>query len=77
MIRFHIHPSIVLSPLQDGSILLEASDGDRWIFNATVKGEIEADIFFADVLGPRASSQIVISFNSDDYRRIAWILKAV
>jgi uncharacterized heparinase superfamily protein len=76
-IRFHIHPSIVLSSLQDGSILLEASDGDRWIFNATVKGEIESDIFFADVLGPRTSSQIVVSFKSDDDRRIAWILKAV
>ncbi|MEP4475051.1 MAG: heparinase II/III family protein, partial [Lentilitoribacter sp.] len=76
-IRFHIHPSVQLEQLTDGSILLNTHDGDRWIFNATVKPKIEQDIFFADVLGARRSEQICVSFNSAEHHRIAWILKAV
>lgn len=76
-IRFHIHPSVQLEQLTDGSILLHTHDGDRWIFNATVKPQIEQDIFFADVLGTRGSEQIRVSFKSDEHHRIAWILKAV
>lgn len=76
-IRFHIHPSVQLEQLSDGSILLNTHDGDRWIFNATVKPKIEQDIFFADVLGTRRSEQICVSFNSSEHHRIAWILKAV
>lgn len=76
-IRFHIHPSVQLEQLSDGSILLNTHDRDRWIFNATVKPEIEQDIFFADVLGTRRSEQIRVSFNSSEHHRIAWILKAV
>lgn len=76
-IRFHIHPSVRLEQLTDGSILLNTHDGDRWIFNATVKPKIEQDIFFADVLGARRSEQICVSFNSSEHHRIAWILKAV
>ncbi|MEO9458601.1 MAG: heparinase II/III family protein [Lentilitoribacter sp.] len=76
-IRFHIHPSVQLEQLTDGSILLNTHDGDRWIFNATVKPKIEQDIFFADVLGARRSEQIFVSFNASEHHRIAWILKAV
>lgn len=76
-IRFHIHPSVQLEQLTDGSVLLNTHDGDRWIFNATVKPKIEQDIFFADVLGTRGSEQICVSFNSSEHHRIAWILKAV
>ena len=76
-IRFHIHPSVQLEQLTDGSVLLNTHDGDRWIFNATVQPKIEQDIFFADVLGTRGSEQICVSFNSNEHHRIAWILKAV
>lgn len=76
-IRFHIHPSVQLEQLTDGSILFNTHDGDRWIFNATVRPQIEQDIFFADVLGARRSQQICVSFNSSEHQRIAWILKAV
>lgn len=76
-IRFHIHPSVVLNQLTDGSIVLTTNDGDRWIFNATVKPIIEQDIYFADVLGARRSQQITVLCQTDEQRRIAWILKAV
>ena len=76
-IRFHIHPSVQLEQLSDGSVVLNTHDGDRWIFNATIKPRIEQDIFFADVLGTRRSEQICVSFKSNEHHRIAWILKAV
>lgn len=76
-IRFHIHPSVKLGLLRDGSILLTAGNGTRWVFSASIKPTVEADIFFADLLGLRKSHQIALLFNADEHRRISWMLKAV
>lgn len=74
--RFHVHPAIALSRQDRERVLLTASDGEAWEFNAPgLSVEIEEDIFFADVSGMRASQQLVIHFPAPETPEIRWMLK--
>ena len=72
-IRFHIHPKIQLSRDKNNDIVLTASDGEFWTFySPDVGAEIEEDIFFADLAGPRRSAQIVVNMVISQKSEIAW-----
>ncbi|WP_425493398.1 heparinase II/III family protein [Hoeflea prorocentri] len=74
-IRFHIHPKIVISHDSNGDIVLTAPDGEYWkFFSPDIEAEIEEDIFFADLAGPRRSQQIVIHFIIARHSEISWSL---
>jgi len=74
--RFHIHPSIALSRIDGETILMDAPDGDAWLFTAPgLAVEIEEDIFFADVSGVRETEQLTITFTLPMVNEIRWMLK--
>lgn len=74
-IRFHIHPKISISRNLKNEILLTAADGEFWTFySPDVEAEVEEDIFFADLAGPRRSSQIVLNFLIAQTSEIGWTL---
>lgn len=74
--RFHIHPSISLSRIDGETILMDAPDGDAWLFTAPgLAVEIEEDIFFADVSGVRETEQLTITFTLPMVSEIRWMLK--
>ncbi len=74
-IRFHIHPKITLSRDLKNDIVLTASDGEFWTFySPDIGADIEEDIFFADLAGPRRASQIVLSFYISQISDVSWSL---
>lgn len=74
--RFHIHPAISLSRIDAETILMDAPDGEAWLFTAPgLEVEIEEDIFFADVSGVRETEQLTITFTLPMVNEIRWMLK--
>jgi uncharacterized heparinase superfamily protein len=73
-IRFHIHPSVTLTHVQNGAgVLLETPGGARLAFEAGgLPIAIEESIFFAAPEGPRACDQIVIYGASADISDVDW-----
>jgi len=73
-IRFHIHPGVRLMPSSElHGIILELSDGSRWVFGASEKNiQIAESVFFAAPDGPRRCEQIVISATTDKIKKIDW-----
>lgn len=62
-IRFHLHPRVQASPVQDGTaVLLKTAGGSGWRFLA-VGGRIsvEDSVYLGDADGMRRSMQIVVS----------------
>ncbi|WP_320201055.1 heparinase II/III family protein [Agrobacterium sp. rho-13.3] len=74
--RFHIHPSIELSRLDDESIMMRALDGTSWLFSAPGQQVvITDDVFMADASGIRPSHQIEIPFTVPETSEIRWIIE--
>ncbi|MCP4314992.1 MAG: heparinase [Hyphomicrobiales bacterium] len=74
-IRFHIHPKIVITYDNNGDIVLTAPDGEIWkFFSPDIETEIEEDVFFADLAGPRRSQQITLSFTIARQSEVSWSL---
>ena len=73
-IRFHIHPSVVLTPVWEGSgVLLQTAAGESLIFEAGgLPVDVEESIFFAAPEGPRACEQIVVYGAAADIDEISW-----
>jgi uncharacterized heparinase superfamily protein len=73
--RFHVHPLIELSQLNDETVVLTAPDGTRWHFSVPGRAlTITDDIFMANVSGPRRSQQIEVAFDVPEVREIRWFL---
>jgi uncharacterized heparinase superfamily protein len=73
--RFHVHPIIELSQLNDETVVLTAPDGTRWQFSVPGRAlAITDDIFMANVSGPRRSQQIEVAFEVPEVREIRWFL---
>jgi uncharacterized heparinase superfamily protein len=73
-IRFHIHPSVRLTPYSElRSIVCELPDATRWVF-AAPEGSIQIaeSVFFAAPDGPRRCEQIVISASTGETMKIDW-----
>ena len=73
--RFHVHPSIDLTPSGTDAVLLKAPDGETWLFSAPGENVvISEDIFFADSSGIRRAEQIEIAFSPGETDAIRWQL---
>lgn len=73
VVRFHVHPTIAIHQHDDGAILLTAGDGESWSFRCDdAHPEIEDDVHFADLAGPRACRQIAIAFAPRNRAEINW-----
>lgn len=73
--RFHIHPTISVSQDETGAVHLTAGDGETWVFIARdLEPQIEEDVHFADLAGPRASKQITLTFVVGEVPQIDWKL---
>ncbi len=76
--RFHVHPNVSIHQHDDGSVLLTAGDGESWSFRCNeVWPEIEDDVHFADLAGPRACKQIAVAFTPRDTPEISWSFSRV
>lgn len=62
VIRFHLHPQIIVFNAGEGSFLLDTPDGQRWLF-VVEHGDIslEESTFFGDPLGARRTLQFVLT----------------
>ncbi|WP_419907035.1 heparinase II/III family protein [Hoeflea sp.] len=73
VIRFHVHPKITISRDSNADVVLTAPDGEIWtFFSPEVDAEIEDDIFFADLAGPRRSQQICLSYIIAQHSEVSW-----
>ena len=74
-VRFHIHPKIKSSRDRKGDIVLTAPDGEQWTFlSPEIEAQIEEDVFFADLTGPRRSQQITLHFAISERSEVGWSL---
>lgn len=77
-VRFHLHPGIQASVIQDGqAVLLRAKGGIGWRFaTESAKIEIEESVYSADGGEPRRTLQIVLSGQSAVPRTVvSWTLR--
>lgn len=73
-IRFHLHPTVTVKSLEDGSTLdLRADSGEVWRFTVVgVVPKVEESIYLAGVTGPVYNQQIVLSFTYPDRDSVTW-----
>jgi len=73
-LRFHLHPSVKASRLQDGrGVMLVLPNRDVWTFEALDDGvELEDSVFLAGNDGPRRTAQIVIRQDARHASSIRW-----
>lgn len=79
-IRFHLHPAIKASRIQDGSgILIQLPDGAGWRFITNGQQlSLEESIYFGDSDDPRRSEQIVITGTlNGDGARAKWAFSKI
>lgn len=77
-LRFHIHPDVNVFRAEDGRLLLSAAGGDVWAFSVgDVEPTVEESIFFAGLIGPRRSRQIVVACKASALPEIFWRLERI
>jgi uncharacterized heparinase superfamily protein len=74
VIRFHLHPAVKASRVNDGrTVLLILPGRESWLFTApNMHVELEESIFLSASEGPRRTSQIVIADNARTIARVVW-----
>ncbi len=77
-LRFHLHPDVNVQQAEDGRLLLSAPGADVWAFSADgFEPAVEESIFFAAIVGPRRSRQIVIACKASQTPEIRWRLERI
>jgi len=73
-IRFHLHPAVKASRVNDGrTVLLILPGRESWLFTApNMLVELEESVFLSASEGPRRTSQIVISDGAQTFSRVVW-----
>lgn len=74
VIRFHLHPAVKASRVNDGrTVLLILPGRESWLFTApNMHVELEESIFLSASEGPRRTNQIVIADNARTISRVLW-----
>jgi uncharacterized heparinase superfamily protein len=74
VLRFHLHPAIRASLIQDGAgALLMTGPGEAWVFEASGQQvSIEDSIFFASSDSSRRTSQLVVEADAVATGQIGW-----
>jgi len=74
-VRFHLHPDVNIILNGDGHLMLMTDRGDSWVFTCEeIEPEVEESIYFAGLLGPWKTKQLVLNFMVKDYPSIQWQL---
>jgi uncharacterized heparinase superfamily protein len=74
VIRFHLHPSVKASRVNDGrTVLLILPGRESWLFTApNMHVELEESIFLTASEGPKRTSQIVVADMAREVPRVVW-----
>jgi uncharacterized heparinase superfamily protein len=74
--RFHVHPNIELTQINEEAASMRAADGTAWVFSVPGRRlAIAEDIFLGDASGIRRSQQIEVEFLLPETREIRWIIE--
>lgn len=76
-VRFHLHPSVQASLIQDGAaalLRLPSGAGWRFTFDGNAALSLEPSVYFGDGITQRRTSQLVLSGQSDSGITLAWRL---
>jgi len=71
-VRFHLHPDVEVSQLDNKSLRLEVMRADVWILTCQAEMHLEDSIYFCGLQGPLKTRQIVFSFNPKNEQEIYW-----
>lgn len=73
-VRFHLHPDAELARDERQRLVITAGD-QRWTFlSPDVEPQVEDSIFFASLVGPRRTKQIVMAFRASELSQVRWRL---
>ncbi len=77
VLRFHLHPSVRASKVQDGrGVLLVLPNREAWLFTANeLPIEIEESIFLAGADGPRRAEQMVVRGVFRERPETSWLFQ--
>ncbi len=78
-LRFHLHPSVKASRLQDShGAMLMLPNKEVWTFNAYEdRIELEESVYLAGNDGPRRTLQIVIYGHARNVSRVQWTFSMI
>lgn len=77
-LRFHVHPDVSIVAGDDGRLVLTVPGADAWAFSASgIETAVEESIFFAGLVGPRRSRQIVIAWKASQRPEVRWRLERI
>jgi len=71
-VRFHLHPDVEVSQLDEKSLRLEVMRADIWLVTCQAEMTLEESIYFCDLQGPTRTKQIVFSFDAASGQEIYW-----
>ncbi len=73
ILRFHLHPDVHPILDGDGRLMLMTDQGDSWTFTCeNIAPAMEESIYFAGLLGPWKSRQIVLVYDPGEFPQIDW-----
>jgi uncharacterized heparinase superfamily protein len=74
-IRFHLHPDVNVILNGDGHLMLMTDRGDSWVFTSEeIEPQVDDSIYFAGLLGPWKTKQIVLNFKPAHHQLVRWQL---
>lgn len=74
-VRFHLHPEVNIILDGEGHLMLMTDRGDSWVFTCgEVEPQVEESIYFAGLLGPWKTKQIVLNYEAREHPAISWQL---
>lgn len=72
-IHFHLHPSARARTLEtEPAIVIQAANGERWVFVADHPMRLADSLHFANWLGPRPARQIMVEAAWPESREVYW-----
>jgi len=71
-VRFHLHPDVEVSQLDEKSLRLEVMRADAWVLTCQAEMILEDSIYFCGLQGPVKTRQITFSFDPAAGKEIYW-----
>jgi len=71
-VRFHLHPDVEVSQLEDKRLRLEVMRADVWLLSCQAEIVLEESIYFCGLNGPTRTHQIVFHFDPAKTQEIYW-----
>jgi len=71
-VRFHLHPDVEVSQIDDKSLRLEVMRADVWLLTCQAEMVLEESLYFCGLQGPVRTRQIVFHFDPSKTPEIYW-----